>query len=226
MNHNLDVYAIQGIKEELEFSVSQIKEGFNYVYSNLVCSFIIGNEKITTKCFDTILYNEESDILIMLLRNGVVSKEDLIQELEKNGKEYGEITFDKMDDEEINLDENLPEFWFAREQYVLEDGLDESINKGILNCEIYPNVYGSITLSYITNHTNMEVPIDGRVLKGVVLLDDKWIFFINQKDNADKKGESRNMDLENIVNVVKEKGLSYTVNNSTEILSNTDIRAK
>lgn len=213
MDHNLDVYAVQGIKDELAYSVSQIKDGFNYIYSNLLCFFFVGDKEITTKRFDTILYNEESDILIMLLKGGAATKQDLIDELEKNGKEYGEITFDKLDDEEI-LDDNLPEFWFAREQYVLEEGLDDSLGKGISTCEVYPNVEGSITLSYLTNHTNTEVPIDGRILKGVVALDDKWIFLVNQKDNVDSYGDLRNLRLEKVLEVIDERGITCTINNS------------
>ena len=216
MNHNLDVYAIQGIKEELAFSVSKIKEGFNYIYSNLVCTFTIGNQKVTTKCFDTMLYNEESDILILLLKDGIVTKEDLIQELEKNGKEYGEITFDELDNEEV-FEENLPEFWFAREQYVLEDGIDESLEKGISSCEFYPNVESTISFHYVTNHTNKEVPIDGRFFKGIVLLEDKWIFLVSQKDNTDVYGNSRNMDFDKVLKVLQEKDITCTVNESSEV---------
>ena len=103
----------------------------NIIYSNLKCFFKIGNNIISNRKFDTMLYNEESDLLIMLMRDGIVNKEDIINYLEKNNKKYTEITFTPSLSEYHNSSD-IPEIWFVRDEFVLNDALLDSINKDIL----------------------------------------------------------------------------------------------
>lgn len=53
-------------------------------------SIQLGKQEIKTRQFDTFLYNKKSDALIMLMRNGLVNKEDIIKYLKLNNKTFAE----------------------------------------------------------------------------------------------------------------------------------------
>ena len=208
MKSNLDVWAIQYYPEALLTALSKIQEGMNIIYSNCVCHFKVGDEVITNREFDTILYNEESDILILLMRNGKAKKEDIIKYLDENNKKYAEVTFDASVLENYQNDDSIPEIWFAREECVLDDALSDSKNKNVNECTIYPNIDSSISFGYIANVDN-NYSIDGRIFKCLIKLDDKLIFIINQLDNVDKNGISRNLTENDIFRLLNKYGFEY-----------------
>jgi hypothetical protein len=201
MRSNLDVWAIQYYPDELATALKQIREGFNIVYSNCVCDIRIGSQEITTRQFDTFLYNEESEVLIMLMRGGKASKEDIIKYLEANNKPYGEVTFAHLKDEFQDGDD-LPELWFAREEYVLKDALDDSKSKGVTSCIYYPLAFGQMDLGYLTS-SDKKVNVDGRLFGGVVQLDDKVVLIIEQENNVDSKGNNRNMTPKKVLGLLE-----------------------
>ena len=202
---NLDVWAIQYYPEELLTALTQIKEGMNIIYSNLTCAFRIGSKEIKTRQFDTILYNEESDILIMLMRGGQAKKEDMIKYLEDNNKQYTEVSFAPTIEYYRDSD-SIPELWFAREEYVIKDALNDSKIKGINYLEYYPNVIGNINLGYITNSNNSNISIDGRSIKGLIKLEDKIVLIINQENNKDK-----NLDFRSIISIIRENNMEFDI---------------
>ena len=214
MKSNLDVWAIQYFPNELYTALNQIKGGTNIIYSNCTCNFKIGNEEISTRQFDTFLYNEESDILIMLMRGGKATKEDMIKYLEENNHEYYEVTFIPMEDK-YEDGNDISELWFARERYVLEDALDDSIDKGVQSCEYYPLLNGSLELGYISN-SNDSFDIEGRLFQGLIKTDDKIVLIINQKDNIDVNGKDRNLNYKEILEVINSKGFNCTVITDSE----------
>lgn len=216
MKSNLDVWAVQSNPNDLSAALSQIKDGMNIIYSNCTCNLVLGNQTIKTRQFDSILYNEESDILIMLMRDGLVTKEDVIKYLEANNKEYGEVTF-APSIEEYNNDNNIPDIWFAREKAVLCDALQDAFNKGIDMCEFYPLVTGNLDIGYITNTKDNKINLDGRLFRGVLKLDDRLVLIINQKENIDKNGNDRNMDTKEIINTIEECGFNFDVVMTNEI---------
>lgn len=204
MKSNLDVWAIQYFDEELYTALEQIKEGMNIIYSNCYCTFTIGDKEIKSRQFDTFLYNEESDILIMLMRGGKVTKDDIIKYLDEHDKEYSEVTFAPSiafyDD-----GDNVPELWFAREEYVLVDAIRDSISKNIFNCQFYPTISSELSLNYISNNGTKE-EIDGRLFNGIIVLDDKIILIINQQNNNDK-----NMSESQIIECINANKMSYEI---------------
>ena len=214
MKSNLDVWAIQKYPDALYTALDQIKGGTNIIYSNCTCNFKIGNQEVSARQFDTFLYNEESDILIMLMRDGGVSKEDMIKYLEGKGMDYYEVTF-APSISEYEDNNAIPEIWFARERYVLEDALDDSIDKGVQCCEYYPLLNGSLELGYISN-SNDSFDIEGRLFQGLIKTDDKIVLIINQKDNIDINGKDRNLDCKKILEVINSKGFNCTVITDSE----------
>ena len=208
MKSNLDVWAIQYYPEQLLTALSKIQDGMNIIYSNCICFFKVGDEIITNRQFDTILYNEESDILILLMRDGKATKLDIIKYLEENNKKYVEITFDASALEEYQNDDSIPEIWFAREEYVLDDALKDSKNKNVNECTIYPNINSSINFGYNANDDNNYF-IDGRIFKSLIKLNDKLIFIINQLDNVDQNGICRNLTENDIFELLNKYGFEY-----------------
>lgn len=190
MNSNLDIWVIQYYSEELINAMNNIKDGLNIIYSNVKSNLNIGDSKITSRQFDTILYNEESDILIILMRDGIVNKEDMIKYLNENNKRYVEINFDY----EINYKEkdNVPELWFSREKYVLEEALKDSLNRGIDTCKYYPFVKSNLELGFFTKYRKY-INLDNVNFRGLIKLDDKIVLIVNQKNNIDELGNDRNL---------------------------------
>lgn len=68
MQSNLDIWAVQDDPEEVITALDNIKTDNDIIlYTNALCKFQIGNENITSRQFDTFLYSEENDILVMLM---------------------------------------------------------------------------------------------------------------------------------------------------------------
>ena len=210
MKSNLNVYAIQNNPEELKKALEQLKKGFNYVYSNCMFSIQLGKQEIKSRQFDTFLYNQKSDALIMLMRNGLVNKEDIIKYLKLNNKAFAEITFIPLEDINYKNSKRLPELYFAREKKMLLEALKDSIKKGNYNCKYYPDLIGRFYLNYITNASE-TFDIDGRLIKGLLQLDDKIILLINQLYNIDKRGNSRNMNDIEIMTLLNELEMKTSV---------------
>ena len=210
MKSNLNVWAIQHNPEELKKALIHIKKGFNYIYSNCMFNIQLGKQEIRSRQFDTFLYNQESDILIMLMRNGLVSKEDIIDYLKSNDKAFAEITLTRLEDINYKNTKNLPELYFAREKKMVLEALKDSIKKGNYYCKYYPDLIGRFYLNYITNASE-TFDIDGRLIKGLLQLDDKIILLINQLYNLDKHGNSRNMNDIEILTLLNELGMKTSI---------------
>ena len=210
MKSNLNVYAIQNNIEELKKALEQLKKGFNYVYSNCMFSIQLGKQEIKTRQFDTFLYNQESDTLIMLMRKGLVNKEDIIKYLKLKNKTFAEITFIPLEDENYKSSREIPELYFAREKIKVLEALKESIEKGNNYCKYYPDLIGRFYLNYITIDSK-TIDIDGRLIKGLLQLDDKIILLINQVYNIDNNGNSRNMNNTEIMSLLNELDMKTSV---------------
>lgn len=205
MNSNLDIWAIQYYPEELINAINKINGGLNIIYSNVKCDLTIGSEKVISRQFDTILYNEESDILIMLSRDGLVKKEDMIKYLENNNKRYIEISFN-YEIFDYKEKDNVPELWFAREKYVLEEALQDSLNKDIDTCKFYPYISSKLKLGFLSKNYDY-LNLDKIYFKGLIKLEDKIILIMNQKNNIDEFKNSRNMGLFKVLETLDRFGI-------------------
>ena len=209
MKSNLKIYAIQNDVNELDFALNKLDKGINYIYSNCTFDFKIGWTKIKSKKFDTFLYNEESDVLIMLMRGGKVNKEKIIEYLEKNNKPYSEINFYPLYDTFEGKD-NIPEIRFVREKKDLALEIKESIEKGITSCDFYPLLESYFMLGYKTIDGE-KIEIDGRKFIGLINLSDKIILLVNQKYNVDEKGVKRNIDIKDVLYTLKKYNVTPKV---------------
>lgn len=218
MDRKLDVWAIQKHPKELYTALKNIKTDKNdlILFTNLDCEFQLNGEPLH-RPFDTSLYyvGENNDALILLMKDGEATPNQIREYLEKEKLSYHEVSFAKnlkartleeldIPYEELKNDKNIPELWFAREEYVLRDALTESKENGITTCNYYPMLEGTLSLEYCGNRTTMMHSVDGRKISGTVTLEDKMILFVNEND-------SRNLRQEQIMKTLEDLGFTYNI---------------
>lgn len=225
MNKNLDVWAIQKHPKELFTALENVKtdKGDLILFTNLECKFLLGGKKVE-RSFDTSLYYDAengNDALILLMKDGIATADQIRKYLEKKGFQYHEVSFSKglkenllkefaIPYEEEKQDENIPELWFAREEYVLRDALNESIEKGNTTCDYYPALEGVLSLNYSSNERLSSFSVDGRKISGVIALEDKMILMINNGDDP------RNLNPLQIQMIMDELNISTNIHSSNE----------
>lgn len=219
LKSNLDVWAIQKYPEELDNALSNIKINSqdNILFSNCSCNMRIGSKHVTRN-FDTMLYAEDSDTLVILMKDGKATTEDIRKNLDNRNILYHEVIFDKEEDSEYYDDESIKELCFAREAYVLEDAVVDSKNRGYNKCIYYPAVDGNLDLQYLDNNSELSV-VDGRFFKGVVEFPDKMVLLINQND-------PRNVTSEVVLGLFGKYEISVLVDSSRNIKSLEDENSK
>lgn len=225
MKSNLDIWAVQEAKEEIFTALEQIKGGLSIIYDKVACEIMIGSNNITNRLFDLFLYNEESDTLIMVMKGSKASKEDMIHYLEQHNLKYVEVTFLEEDvDNQISEKKEeveVPELWFARDAYVLDDALDSSLERNVNSAVIMPNVMGDLSLFYTNIFGHTEV-VDGRLFKGLVSLPDKLVLLVNQGD------EKESISISTLEKKIQDRGFIYSIDESNDIRlsGSTNIRTR
>lgn len=224
MNRNLDVWAIQKYPNELYTALENVKtdKGDLILFTNLECNFELNGKKVKRN-FDTSLYYDagnNNDALILLMKDGVATADEIREYLEKHQLKYHEVSFSKDLSKELReifdipyqeeSDENIPELWFAREEYVLRDALNDSIEQGNTTCDYYPLLQGFIDLNYCENSLPMNHSIDGRKILGVITLEDKMILLINNGN------DDRNIDPFQAHQIMEELGINVNVHANSD----------
>lgn len=218
MDMNLDVWAIQYYKEELQNALANIKKESreNILFTNCLSNLRIGSNNINTTKFDTVLFSKDSDTLILLMKDGEAKATDIKKYLLENDIIFHEVNF-AFEDQSENKD-TLKELWFAREKYVLDDALNDSKNKGINSCTYYPNITGELELKYQTNNKKIENLAGIMNIKGIINFEDKNVLLIDNQSEININaiqifkslsdgGVSVNVDLDNDISIDE---LSYS----------------
>lgn len=197
MKSNLDVWAIQGDKEEMNAAFQNVeKESLgNILYLNCICSFKMDNKKIQSRKFDSCFYSEESDIVILFAK-GMVSEEEIETYLNENNIKYTTIRFTE-DNIPFENDDKFPELWFAREKCVLLDAINDSLKKGNNRCLYNSEVESNLSLCYRDKFGD-KWEIEGRFCKGCLYFKDKMVLLINQAD-------FRNLKENDVMKILKDK---------------------
>lgn len=171
-NYQDIISALSGWKNE------NVEEGDTILFSNLRCTFNLGDRIVPSKQWDTFLYSPENDKLIMLMRDGVVSYEDLKRELDEREIIYHEVVFSDQDPI-YDDDSSLPQFWTARDKAILNEFIEDSVkNENSHKGVYYPKLKGSIELSYETTKKGKIIPVEGRIIDGVIVMEDKVILLL------------------------------------------------
>ena len=215
MNSNLDIWAVQEDGSEIFTALDQIKSGVSIIYDNCVCNMSIGSNLIHCREFSTVIYNEESDVLILVMKTSSATREDAIKYLSEKNLPFVEVTFLEQSERDDDLD--VPIIWFAREAYVLEDAIKDSVEKGEQSCTYYPKLKGDLKLNYINNNFAPE-QVDGRLFRGLISFEDKIILFVSQKDNVDENGNSRNVTKDTVLELLGKYGISPNIDYDDDII--------
>lgn len=209
MNSNLDVWAIQSDKSEMYTALDQIKkDGDVIIYTNLVCEFNVGNELVKSREFDKIVVSDQNDFLAMFMRKGPVTKQDICEYLDSKGIRYTEITFEPSITD-FNDDNLIMPIWMARESYVLEDALNDSIECGDINFDYYPELPSDIELGYLTSRERVRYSVDGRSFMGALISSNKIILLVSQ-------GSEGNLSVSDTISILEKYGINYSIRKNEE----------
>lgn len=206
---SLDVWSPQYNYGDLDKALDDWKneaenDGETILFSNVKCSFYLGGVLIPAKEWDTFLYSVPNDKLIMLMRGGAVSYDDIKKELDKRGIVYHETIFSKMNDDYAD-NSKLPQFWTARDLITLDEFIKDSINNENCNCgTYYPLITGSIILSYAIDDNESQIPIEGRNIDGIIEMNDKIILLL--------KINNRTINQNDVINILNDNKINYTIN--------------
>lgn len=191
----LDIWAIETDPNELYTALAQLKTDVT-IFENVICEFKIGAHVLQNRQFGTVIYSEESDTIILLTRGGKATVAQAEKYLEEHKIDYNKIVFIK--DTTPYKDAECKDYWFARDKYVLDDALDNSLNNGVKDCEYDATIKASITFRYLGKNERkyqlLKIPF-----KGMLELDDKFILITNSKYN-------KNITPDVVIDTLNKKG--------------------
>ena len=204
----LDLWAIQKYPNELYTALDNIKNDV-IIFKNCICEFTIGKKRIKTRQFDTIIYSEESDTMIMLMRGGKATSEMAEKYLDEHGIDYHIVNLIELPD--FKDDEKVKEFWFAREKYVVEDAVKDSVTKGQTTCKYDPDIKSKIIFKY--RLIEGDAPLIKIHFRGLIEFDDKYVL-------PTKSFVQWNLHREDVLKVLEDNNIDveiYDANNNLQI---------
>ena len=206
---NLDIWAIEKDKDEIFLALENIKDSdTNILFNNCMTRVKLGSKRLKI-AFDTVFYSEDSDTLILLMKNGPLSVDEFKTILDNKDISYNEVCFYPLDLRKRSTSEK--EIWFAREKYVLEDALKDSLEKGIASCRYYPTLTGNMDFSYFISRTRMK-SFDSQHIKGVIEFEDKIVLFISN-------GYSKNITQQEALEILANSSITAIIDESEELKS-------
>ena len=175
-NTNYDIWAIQHYPEEIYHAIAGLEDSQdNILYNNLRSYIRVGDKKLQVQ-FDTALFAEEEERLVLLMKEGKLTPDALKSILVDKKIPFNEITFLKPNP--VDQDE-IKEIWFAIDKYVLDEALGDSKSKGIDVCEYYPDLGGVLELRYLNGEGRYET-LHKQPIRGAMLLEDKIVLLMSQ----------------------------------------------
>lgn len=206
MKSDLDVYAIQYNKDATLIALKKVKKDSlgNILYLNCRSTFKINGENVKGRNFNACFYSEDSDLVIFFAK-GKISEEEIVNYLEQEDVKYTTIRFEE-DDRKYQDDENVPEIWFVRDKYVLDEALQESVENGDMQCVYYPTIKSTLQIGFNINDKE-RCEVEGRSCRGLLLFKDKIVLFVDQRDY-------RNMKYKDVIKKLDQYRMKYKVKNN------------
>ena len=125
---NRKIFAIQDDLETFSTVIKKIKNTEdNVLVTNCISRLRIGDKNIHV-IFDTVLYNDSNNILVMLRDSSQISRETFIESLNNNNIKYNEVKF--RDYLHFKKPETDKELFFASNSNNLKYALKDSMDKG------------------------------------------------------------------------------------------------
>ncbi len=200
MNSNLNILAVQDSFSDLIKAVDNIKTDNDLIlYTNITDRLQIGDNRVTSRRFNTVLYSEENDIIIMLMKNGQATADNMRLLLDSKNMRYNEVCFDYYDTFE-DIEDEIPELFFARDMKSLEEAFEDSVKKNNNTCECFPTLLGRLYLDYQSTYNRNCYKIDGRFFRGVIEFNDKIILLVST-------AYEKNFDFYQIIELAKKHNI-------------------
>ena len=175
-----NIYTIQKDPFNLEDALNSIQDSKDSIlYTNCTSSLRIRNTKLDVQ-FDTALYSEEKEVLILLIQGGKLSSDDFRKQLDMRNISYHEVVFAKRNFKDI---EKEKEIWFARDGEFLDNAANDSKRKGYDVCSFYPTIKGKFDIRYNTD-SDGTVVLGRQEIRGVIEFEDKYILLINHIEDC------------------------------------------
>lgn len=227
---NLNVWAIQSNKEEIYKALKYVKKDSvdNILFLNCRSKLEIEGKEIVNKKFDSYFFSEEGDTLI-LFQKGTMDGLEIQKCLNEAGVKYSIVSFIEkkklMVDEEtgeiINIEEKSEEteekdFWFARDKFVLNAAINDSLKKGNDECVYITNETASLTLGYV-DRSKVKHEIEGRWTRGTLIFEDKIVLLVKQNDE-------RNLDKKDVLKILFNKNIKVHTKKKSKINQSGGIR--
>lgn len=196
-NSNYEIWAIQHNPEEVLDAIKGLEDSTDNVLFKNCKSYLRVGEKVLFVQFDTALLSEDKDRLVLLMKDSLISPEELQHILDNKKIRYNEVTFmDSMP----SIQDDMKEIWFAREDYILRDALRDSKDKDIDTCEYYPDLGGRFELRHPLDEETF-IPFMRQGIRGAVLLDDKIVLLMSNS-------QEMNLKYPDVLNVMYEEGMN------------------
>lgn len=203
----LDILTVQKDVSVLDKALDNlVNPAVNVLYTNCMSRLKMGGKVFGIE-FDTALYSEENDKLILIMRGSGISEESLIEKLNVRGIEYAKVEFSN--DTYEDYEDELKDIIFARDGSVLKESLRNSKNKGIDVCRYNPVMRGKFSLKYpgrffideeLGEIENIHV-LEKLHIRGMVETDDKIILLLNDHDEC-------NVYYKQVLGIISEIGMA------------------
>lgn len=208
-NDVLDIWAVQSYKDELYTALSNIKYDDVVVFENLFVNLKINDRLIKNILFNTAIFSEKSDVLILLSNDSPAKREDAIKYLDEAEYNYHLVSFEEH--EIKSSDSKRKEFWFARDPYVVSEACDDSLSKNARKHYSFEKfTQAELLFGYIGRDGLMCGCGKTIYFKGKINLEDKIILIVNNGDNIFNKQQQMEKILIN-------KGFSHKNINNLEL---------
>ena len=213
-NNSRKIFAIQDNSNTL-ISALKIIEGTenNLLIRNCISMIKLGKKKLHS-VFDTLLYNDEKNILIMLRDSSKITPDIFVELLEQNNTKYNELNF--MDYPRYNRPETSKEIYFATNLSDFKYALKTSVEKGYNKCIYHPSETGHFSLKYFYDR-KLQEQFDYYYIRGVLELEDKIVLITSQRTNDD-------LYYNKIIHELEKKNFDFSVDYSNKIEE--DLRKK
>lgn len=166
-------------------------KGLNLLFSNCILSIRIGLEMAIVTQFDTCLYNEDENVLL-LIEKGNFNIEDVKESLNKENISFYHASYCR----DNSYDED---HCVVKPTYFVEDisSLEQMLNmnqKGS-SCIYYPEIdKGSIYIKY-SDDDEVFLPLEDGQCRGLISYMDKFIFLLD----SNEKKEELSCDIEEVI---------------------------
>lgn len=204
---NRKIFAIQDDLETFSTVIKKIKNTEdNVLVTNCISRLRIGDKNIHV-IFDTVLYNDSNNILVMLRDSSQISRETFIESLNNNNIKYNEVKF--RDYLHFKKPETDKELFFASNSNNLKYALKDSMDKGNEECTYYPAAIGHFKIRYFYDREKQE-ELDDYYIKGIIELEDKYILIVCSKKEDD-------LYYKKIMTELEKSGIKVSMDYSREI---------